>query len=97
MKQANGATHSSYLSAVIDAVRVVLPDAEGIDASTPLAGSGAVLDSVGLVGLLFTLEQAIPKLDLASSLMEGAEQPVEEGPFRTAGSLADHIHNLLNR
>lgn len=96
MLSANGKTQNDPLSAVIEAVAMVRPDAGAIGEQTRLVGSGALLDSVGLVSLLINLEQHYENaVDLASSFMASASVAEEEHPFRTVGVLAEHIHQLL--
>lgn len=96
MLATNGQTHSDLLSAVIEAVATVRPDADAVGQQTRLIGSGALLDSVGLVSLLINLEQRLDNaVDLASSFMTSANLAEEEHPFRTVGSLTEHIQQLL--
>jgi hypothetical protein len=96
MLLANGQMHNEHIPVVIDAVKAVRPDAGTVGEQTRLVGAGALLDSVGLVSLLINLEQRLDNaVDLASSLMASASVVEEEHPFRTVGTLADHIHQLL--
>jgi hypothetical protein len=96
MHSTNGQARDNLVSAVIEAVATIRPDAPHVDGQTRLSGTGALLDSVGLVSLLINLEQRLDNaVDLASSLMESANVPEDKNPFQTVGSLADHIHRLL--
>ena len=86
---------SQMVSIVIDAIATVCPGAVAIDTDTCLLGSQGILDSVGLVTLFVTLEQNLGNsVDLATSFMEQEDVEEEHNPFRTVGSLADHIHQL---
>lgn len=97
MISANGQVQNHLLSAVIDAVTTIRPDAAAaVSEQTRLVGDGALLDSVGLVSLLINLEQRLDNtVDLASSFMANASVAEEEHPFRTVGALAEHIHQLV--
>jgi hypothetical protein len=96
MLSANGQADTELLSTVIDAVAAIRPDVGAVGKRTRLIGSGALLDSVGLVSLLINLEQRFDNVvDLAWSLMENASVAEEEHPFRTVEALAEHIHELL--
>lgn len=96
MISANGKAPSDLLPAVIEAVAMVRPDAGAVDEQTRLVGTGALLDSVGLVSLLINLEQRFEsRVDLASSFMASAGVAEEQNPFRSVAVLAEHIHQLL--
>ncbi len=95
MHAKTGQSRHDLLSTILETVASVRPDAGTVGEQTHLVGSGAVLDSVGLVSLLISLEQRLGgTVDLASSLMDSAGIAEEKNPFRTVGSLADHIHQL---
>ena len=82
--------------AVVDSVRVVSPDAATVDVNTHLVGPEAVLDSVGFVTLLITLEERLGNVvDLSASFLEQSELVESGDPFSTVGTLADHIEGLL--
>jgi acyl carrier protein len=64
-------------------------------ADTPLVGPHAVVDSVGLVTLLVALEEELGgTVDLAASFLEQGDAE-HDNPFRTIGSLAEHLHRLM--
>jgi hypothetical protein len=84
------------LTLVFRSIALVRPDLSGISPESLLVGTGAVLESVDLVSLLVTLEQSLDnRVDLASSLLQEPNVTVEDNPFRTAASLAEHIHHLM--
>jgi hypothetical protein len=93
---------SSYTSVGITAVirealvMVTQREAGVFDRNTPLTGKEAVIDSVGFVTLLITVEQGLNGVvDLAADFMEHGSVGEETNPFRTLGSLADHIYDLV--
>lgn len=70
--------------------------AQGIGLNTRLVGRGAVLDSLGLVTLIVDLEQRIED-EFGASLTLANERAMSQvnSPFRSVGSLAEHVHGLL--
>jgi acyl carrier protein len=63
---------------------------------TRLVGKGSVLDSLGLVTLIVDLEQRIEE-EFGESLTLANERAMSQvsSPFKSVGSLADHVHGLL--
>jgi hypothetical protein len=89
-------TRDAIVSVITDAVATVSPDSRAVDETTYLLGSYAILDSVGFITLLITLEQNLKNaVDLSASFMEQGHFEETKNPFLTVGSLANHIHNLL--
>jgi acyl carrier protein len=94
------------VKAVAEALRTVAPDVATVDAQTPLTGDAAVIDSVGLVSLLVTLEDSLQKrlqhhthdarTEVPSLLLHHGSTGDTEDPFRTVGSLAEHIVDLVS-
>jgi hypothetical protein len=96
MQQVNAQTPERILSVVIDTLAAVSPDVGQVGADTHLMGSQAVLDSVGFVTFLVSLEQNLGgSVDLASAFIEQGNVDDTDHPFRTAGSVAEHIHRQL--
>ena len=96
MKSRVQLTKGEISAAIIEAVASVRPDIGAASAQTILLGSGAILDSVGFITLLVELEQKLANsVDLSASFMN--QETVDEAghPFRTVGSLTDHIERLL--
>ena len=81
---------------IATALATIVPDAKNVGPATPLMGSGAIVDSIGFISLLVSLEQLLPvSVDLASSYMEQADGEETESPFHAVGSLASHIQALV--
>ena len=90
-------TRNELLSLVSDTIANVSPNVGAVTAEVPLTGAGAVLDSVGFVTLLVSVEQELGgAVDLATSFMAQGDPDAPENPFRTVGSLADHVQSLLS-
>jgi len=66
-----------------------------LDQDTRLIGSAAVVDSMGLVTAIVEIEQRLQE-ELGVTVMLADEQAWSQrnSPFRTVGSLADHILQL---
>jgi hypothetical protein len=89
-------TRDAIVSAIADAVAAVSPDSGAVDETTYLLGSYAIVDSVGFITLLITLEQNLKNaVDLSASFIEQGHLEEAKNPFLTVGSLANHIHTLL--
>jgi hypothetical protein len=85
------------LRLVTDSIEAVAPNLGVMTAESRLTGSGAVLDSIGFVTLLVSIEQNLNgRVDLAASFMAQGNPDSSENPFRTVGSLADHLQALLS-
>jgi acyl carrier protein len=89
-------TRDQVVSVVIDTLAAVSPDVGAASADTHLMGNQAVLDSVGFVTLLVSLEQNLGgAVDLAAAFIEQGDAADKDHPFRTVGTLADHIHRQM--
>jgi len=63
---------------------------------TALFGAGSVLDSMGLVNLIVTIEQSLEdKLDVVITLTDERAVSRKNSPFRTVEALAQYIHLLM--
>ena len=63
---------------------------------TVLVGKDAVLDSLGVVSLIVEVEQRVEGEHGASvTLANDKAMSQRNSPFRTVGSLADHVERLL--
>jgi acyl carrier protein len=88
--------HPDIVHVVVDTLTLVVPTITVADADTSLMGSEAVVDSVGFVTLLVSLEQNLAgKVDLVSSFSALGDVAEKDHPFRTVNSLASHIQSLL--
>jgi hypothetical protein len=89
-------SRDEIVAVVARTLTTVLPTLPAANPDTPLLGSTAVLDSVGFVTLLVSLEQDLGNgVELVTSFMELSSVAEQEHPFRTVASLSDHIHGRL--
>lgn len=96
MDHTKDASPGAIEAAITSALRTGAPDVKLNGASTRLMGAGAVIDSIGFVNLLVSLEAALPGgIDLAASYMQQSEVGDGDGPFSTIGSLTAHISSLI--
>lgn len=64
---------------------------------SPLFGKNGALDSLDLVHLVLAIEDRVEdSMGFAISLSDNRAMSQERSPFRTLGSLADYIQQLLN-
>jgi len=64
--------------------------------TTVILGSDGKLDSLGLVNLIVSLEEAInDTLDIEITLADERAMSLESSPFKTVASLADYIQVLV--
>ena len=71
---------------------------EGIarDRATPLLGEGSALDSLAVVTFLVSVEEQLEsEMGQAIRLVDERAMSKRASPFRTLGTLADHISDLL--
>ena len=82
---------------ISEAVTATAPGSGALTADSRLIGEGAILDSVGLITLLDSVEEKLEgAVDLAASFMASGTLDASEHPFRTIGSLAQHLHGQLS-
>jgi len=84
----------------IDELNEQLPEESRLQKSidTPLFGQGSMLDSLGLVSLVTTLEQKIEKnLGKNTTLLEDIVGLDDDNPFRTINALADYVTLVLEK
>ena len=71
--------------------------AEGITADTPLVGAGRVVDSIGLVTLIVDVENRVAEhTNRPISLMDDRAMSQTRSPFRTVGTLAEYVQDLIH-
>jgi acyl carrier protein len=71
--------------------------AEGITADTPLVGAGRVVDSIGLVTLIVDVENRVAEhANRPISLMDDRAMSQTRSPFRTVGTLAEYVQELIH-
>ena len=88
---------------VLDGLRDVLAmrnnagvDMDNLGEETYLIGHGAVLDSMGLVTLVIDVEQRLEdEFDVALILVDEKAMSQKNSPFRSIGSLIDHVCALV--
>ena len=88
------------LYSAVDDVNQQLPRAKRLDKSldAPLSGEGGRLDSLGLVNLLFATEQKLEsEFNASVTLMDDAAMGADANPFRTLGTMADHVAAVLEK
>lgn len=67
-----------------------------LDESTRLIGKKAVLDSLGLVNLIISVEQEINDTKgFSITIADDRAMAMEKSPFRSVGTLADYICLLI--
>jgi acyl carrier protein len=94
--------NQELIALIVDAVQEIVQQQEDItlveaDSSTPLYGQDGLLDSIGLVTLVVTVEQAIEdKFDISISLADEKAMSQRISPYRTVGSLAEYAAQLLD-
>ena len=82
----------------IDEINQQLSDRRHLAKSldTPLFGKGGGLDSLGLVNLIVAAEERIQEaFDTTISLADERAMSQTSSPFKTVGSLADYIAQLM--
>jgi len=85
---------------VLEAIRMANqarePDRQlDVDLAAPLFGRGSPLDSLGLVALLFDIEDELSTSGWSGSLSSERAMSQERSPFRTGSTLVDFIHDSL--
>jgi acyl carrier protein len=72
---------------------IEMPD---LNESTRLIGKKAVLDSLGLVNLIISIEQQLgDDHDITITIADERAMSQEKSPFRTIGSLSEYICLLI--
>jgi acyl carrier protein len=87
----------SVVFRAIERVNELLPTGAGLERNggEPLAGPGSRLDSMGMVNLIFAIEDEASRqfgveLNLMDARASGGSHPLE-----TVGSLVDYLANIL--
>lgn len=99
----NGIQRPVIVELIVSSAQDVLMMKDGADAEQPqvneetrLIGQGAILDSLGLVSLIVEVEQRVAdELDLTLILADERAMSQKRSPFRSIGSLADYICDLV--
>jgi acyl carrier protein len=86
---------------LVESLRAILADEgkappPGLDETTALIGPGAVLCSLELVSLIVEMEQAVEdEYGLAVTIADERAMSRQRSPFRTIGTLADYVLELV--
>lgn len=65
---------------------------------TTLMGRGSVLDSLGIVNFLISIEQELEdEFDLTITIADEKAMSKKNSPFKTIASLANYIEELLDK
>jgi D-alanine--poly(phosphoribitol) ligase subunit 2 len=83
---------------VIDDIGSTLDNGELLEKSpdTKLYGEGGILDSLGLVSLVVALEEKIlDEVGRTITIADSRAMSQQHSPFRTIGSIANYINELL--
>lgn len=94
-----GATteRGKIIAVVVGTLKQIDPSLEQVSEATCLLGRDAVIDSVGFVNFLVSLEQAFNQgVELSTLFIAHSESSEEDTPFRRVGSLADLISRSLD-
>lgn len=91
---------NELIQLIINSVTSVLEQGEGapqdLSADTELVGEDSVLDSIGVIELVTSLEEAIEeKHGIVISLFDDEVLFDAEGPFNRISKLAGHITEVL--
>lgn len=85
-----------FETVVLDTIVSIKPGLVTLSSETALMGESAILDSIGLVTLLVSLEERLEgAVDLSASFLDQLSPDSIEHPFRTVGSLAAHLCEQL--
>ena len=82
----------------IDEINEQYPEEQRLtkSADTVLFGESGKLDSLGLVNLVVATEQRLEEIfDVSLTLADEKAMSQKNSPFRTVGTLAEYISNLL--
>ncbi|MCK5505612.1 MAG: hypothetical protein KAJ10_10640 [Thermodesulfovibrionia bacterium] len=88
------------IMASIDEVNEQLPKEEKMEKSddSVLFGNGGILDSLGLVSLITTLEQKIEEqFGITATLLEDIADLENDNPFETVQTLANYTASILEK
>ena len=84
---------------IIDSYLEMIPNAsnDGIEGDTPLFGGKGVLDSLGLVSFLISLEQKIEdNTGISLTIADEKAMSLKNSPFKTIGTLHNYLNTVIN-
>ncbi|MAZ07966.1 MAG: hypothetical protein CMM99_05960 [Rickettsiales bacterium] len=85
---------NSIKNLIIKAYKETLPEFsnEKLDNDTPLVGDKSKLDSLGLVGLLITVEQKLEdQLNISLTIADEKAMSLKNSPFKTIETLSNYL------
>ena len=86
--------------AAVDEVNQQLRRAQRLDKAeaTIISGDGSKLDSLGLVNLIFSVEQKVEQeFGVTLALADDVATAGDQNPFRTLGALTDYVRSMLEQ
>lgn len=90
-------SHDELSSLITSVILNQVPTAQPVPDS-PLIGSGRIVDSIGLVTLLVSVEEQLAsQYGWSVSLMDDRAMSQTRSPFRTIGTLAEYLSQILNQ
>jgi hypothetical protein len=85
------------IEVIVGALKQIDPNLKQVSEATCMFGADAVIDSVGFVNFLVSLEHAFnQRVDLSTRFIEHSATGDEDTPFRRVGSIADLISRSLD-
>lgn len=94
---ANENTKEILINIVIEEIKALIDNNENLNETTVLLGAEGILDSMGLVSLIVAVEQDVEdKFGKEITIADAKAMSQKNSPFKTVGSLANYIENLLN-
>lgn len=97
-KDTNDSRVMALILKAIDDINETLEEEDKIPKSSDMAlfGPSGVLDSLGFVNLIVAVEQKIEEeFGISLTLADERAMSRQNSPFRTIGTLADHVAYLL--
>jgi hypothetical protein len=97
----NSITPDAVLGVVLEALRTanLARDAEAqlqVSSEAPIFGPGSPLDSLGLVALLFDIEEGLAALGCSVLLSDERAMSQKRSPFRSVPALVDYVVSAAN-
>lgn len=93
----NENTKGTLINIVIEEMKALIDNDENLNEKTALLGAEGILDSMGLVSLIVAVEQDVEdEFGKEITIADAKAMSQKNSPFKTVGSLADYIENLLN-
>ena len=91
---------TALVFAAVDELNQQLRKAQRLEKSptTPISGTSATLDSLGLLNLIVQVEQQLEQeFQVSVTLADDAVMAQENTPFQTLGTLTDYISAVLEK